>query len=353
MPCIAAVDEAVAFFRGFVEQQHVGDTAPYRERCVGGICARHGKAAVARGGERRLLGGVRLINVLTQRGFVDIAIERARAHAAIVGVGGKHGVVVEVVVQRQIQKRRFVFGDIGFGIDARVAAGEQTLFLQAVAVQCVVGARQRQFEISRCVAPAEFAEKLPHARRRFVAPAAFLEQIAGNKPVQRLIVAAILELGDAPGVYAERGLHCGTRVAAAIFSLYRQRATQRVQAEQRVGAGHQRDRGNRRFRDEVPAHHIAERLIQAHAVQINRQPLWRAQQGRRGKAAVIHIRLKRIVLHLIDVNAADVAVQKIRQAEAIAALQVGIGGRLHRRRNLLAREADARQRRGTDDFDLG
>ncbi len=142
-------------------------------------------------------------------------------------------------------------------------------------------------------------------------------------------------------------------MAAAIFSLYRQRATQRVQAEQRVGAGHQRDRGNRRFRDEVPAHHIAERLIQAHAVQINRQPLWRAQQRRRGKAAVIHIRLKRVVLHLIDVNAADVAVQKIRQAKAIAALQVGIGGRLHRRRNLLSRKADARQRRGTDDFDLG
>ena len=175
MPCIAAVDEAVAFFRGFVEQQHVGDTAPYRERCVGGIRARHRKAGVARGSERRLLGGVRLINVLTQRGFVDIAIERARAHAAIVGVGGKHGVVVEVVVQRQIQKRRFVFGDIGFGIDARVPVGEQTLFLQSVAVQCVVGVRQRQFEVGRCIAPAQFAEKLPHARRRFIAPAAFLK----------------------------------------------------------------------------------------------------------------------------------------------------------------------------------
>ena len=56
-------------------------------------------------------------------------------------------------------------------------------------------------------------------------------------------------------------------------------------------------------RDQIPADHLAERLVQPHAVHVDRQALRRAEQRRRGVAAIVHVGLERVVLHLVDVDA--------------------------------------------------
>ena len=84
----------------------------------------------------------------------------------------------------------------------------------------------------------------------------------------------------------------------------RERAAQGIQAEQRIGAGHQRHRLDRNFRNQVPADDIAERLVHAHPIHKDRQALRRSEQRRGGIAAVVDVRLKWIALHFVDVHAA-------------------------------------------------
>ena len=47
-----------------------------------------GNAGVSGRGERRLLGGARLVDRLVERVLVDVAVERVRADVAVVGVAG-------------------------------------------------------------------------------------------------------------------------------------------------------------------------------------------------------------------------------------------------------------------------
>ena len=51
-----------------------------------GVAPLAGTAGVAGGGERRLLGGARLVDRLVERVFVDVAVERVGADVAVVGV---------------------------------------------------------------------------------------------------------------------------------------------------------------------------------------------------------------------------------------------------------------------------
>ena len=92
--------------------------------------------------------------------------------------------------------------------------------------------------------------------------------------------------------------------------------------EQRVAARHQRDRGDGRLGHQVPAHHVAEGLVQAHAVHVDRQALRAAQQRRRAVAAVVHVGLEGVVLHLVDVHAAQAAVHEAAEVDGVAALDL-------------------------------
>ena len=163
----------------------------------------------------------------------------------------------------------------------------------------------------------------------------------------------MLELGGASGVAAQRGFQRGAGRAAAVLGLHRQRPTQGVEAKQRIRAGHQGHRRNRAARNQVPAHHVAEGLVHAHAVHVHRQALRRAQQRRGGVAPVAHIHLKRIALRFVDMHAAEAAVHELAQLQRAAARDVGAGGALHRRGDFVARLADAGQRCAADDFDGG
>ena len=54
------------------------------------------------------------------------------------------------------------------------------------------------------------------------------------------------------------------------------------------------DLGDRILGDQIPAHHVAERLILPHAVHIDRDALGRSEQRRSGVAAEIHVGLERV-----------------------------------------------------------
>ena len=142
-------------------------------------------------------------------------------------------------------------------------------------------------------------------------------------------------------------------MAQAVLGGQRQRAAQGVQAKQRIGAGHQRQRGQRRARQRIPADHVAKRLVHTHAVQVHRQALRRAQQRRGGVAAVIDIGLQGVALHVVDMHAAQLALEKLAQGGALAVLQRGGVAADHRSRHLRTAQPQAWQRRGAHHGDLG
>ena len=100
----------------------------------------------------------------------------------------------------------------------------------------------------------------------------------------------------------------GVRARAAL-RVDRDRAAQRVQPERRVRAGNQLDAGDRRLRDQVPVDAVAERLVDAHAVEEDRDALRRAEQRRGAEAAHVDVRLVRVALRRIEADATGVLIE--------------------------------------------
>ena len=111
------------------------------------------------------------------------------------------------------------------------------------------------------------------------------------------------------------------------FSPYGDCGAQSIQSEHRVRARHQSHVLNGNFRNQIPRHNVAKGLVLAHAIHVNRHSLRSSQQGRSGVAAVIQIRLKRIFLIVVHVNAVQVAVHEVRKVDCAAVLNIfGVGG---------------------------
>ena len=85
----------------------------------------------------------------------------------------------------------------------------------------------------------------------------------------------------------------------------------------------------RRFGQHVPVHRVPQRFVDAHAVLVNRYALRQAQQGRGGKAAILNIRLQRVVLGIVVGDAGQVVSQVIGYVQALRALDVFRTGGLH------------------------
>ena len=102
----------------------------------------------------------------------------------------------------------------------------------------------------------------------------------------------------------------------AVLGLDRQRAAERVEPEQRIRPRHQRNLRDGDARDQVPTHHVAERLVQPDAVHVDRKALRRAEQRRGGVAAVIHVRLERVALDFVDVDAVEARFRKSDRSSA-------------------------------------
>jgi len=127
------------------------------------------------------------------------------------------------------------------------------------------------------------------------------------------------------------------------LGLHRQGPTQGVETEHRVGPGHERHSGDRLLGNQIPVHRVAEGFVDAHAVDVHRQALGRAEQGRGGEAVIIDVGLKRIVLALADADAAEVVVQVIRQIQRLLALHVLAICGLYIRGYLIQWQAQAQQ----------
>ena len=130
-----------------------------------------------------------------------------------------------------------------------------------------------------------------------------------------------------------------------------QGGTQRVEAEHRIGSGNQGDRGDRILRDQVPVHDIAEWLVYSHTIDEYRQTLRCAEQRGRGEPAKIDVRLKRVVLAVIERDAAQVIVQILGKVLRFLSLDLGPGRGLDVCRNLADWNADALHRCGADYLD--
>ena len=347
------VDQAIALFSGLVSALRIGNAAPFRKRGIAGVFARGREAGVAGGRQRRLLGGIGLVDRLVECRLVDIAIEGRGLDAAVVDLTGQRQAVAQQLAGGQVDQQRAVAGGVGLGVDTFSVSIQQSHLLQTVAVEGVVGQCCCQPQPGVSGQQAELAEQLADVAGRLAAPAFFMEAVAGDKPVQALGTAtAGLELQRHTLVLAGQQLHHTAGVLEPVLGLHRQRATQGVEAKQRVGPWHQDHAGDGRLRDQIPADDIAKRLVQPHAVQVHRQALRAAQQRRRGETPVVDIGLKRVALQLIDMHAAELARHECGQINCVAALEVSGTRRLHVGRQPVFGQVQAGHRADANHLDL-
>jgi hypothetical protein len=141
-------------------------------------------------------------------------------------------------------------------------------------------------------------------------------------------------------------------VGEAILHGHRHGAAQGVEPEQRT-AGQHIDAIDRNVGDHVPVHGIAERFVDTHAVLVNGEPLRGAQYRRSLEAAVENIGLEGICQSVVDVDAAQLRVQRARQIGRALSFEIGAVQALDIARNLVGIEAQARHGCRADDQDLG
>ncbi|PAV92805.1 hypothetical protein WR25_07095 [Diploscapter pachys] len=293
-----AVDQAVAFLVRLAVQQHVGDAAPAWKRGVRLRFAGGGDARIAR---RRQSGTLYRIGLVQRQP------------------------VRQLLRQRRIAVPAAIPCRVGVRVDARRLLREQPHLLQAVTVEVAVGDTARQRDIGAAIDPADLAEQLAGARGRIVAPSPFPEIISGGEPMPTLVPPADGRARDraAETAIADVGGHA--RIGSAVLGADRQRPAQRIAPEQRIRPRHQRRRPDRGGGNQIPADHVAERLIHADAVEVDRQALRRAEQRRGGEAAIVDVRLQRVALHLVDEHAPGQSAQIVGQVQRMAARDLFVG----------------------------
>src|SRR4029450_11007642 len=127
---------------------------------------------------------------------------------------------------------------------------------------------------------AALGEELPQLARRFRAPAVFVQRIKGEIPVEGAPGSTVLGL-DVPAPEGSSGRTDGRpREVAAVLGVYGERAAQRVEPEDRIRARDDVDPGDGQLRGEVPPHRVAESVVEAHAVEVDRQADGTAGQRR-------------------------------------------------------------------------
>ena len=188
-------------------------------------------------------------------------------------------------------------------------------------------------------------KRVLRSRRREIAPAVLVEDLGRGEDPEALAVRTGVGARELAVPRAVQQGRVRARIREPGLGLQRERPAQRVETEDRVRSGDHVDRSDRVHRDEIPVDRVAERLVQADAVEVHRQALRRAEQRGREEAAVLDIRLQRIALHVVDVNAADRLAHVRRQVEALVIGEILGRDRLDVRRHVILGEVRAVQRR--------
>ena len=281
---------------------------------------------------------------------VHIAVENAGDHVAVVHAARQQDVLAEELAALEVEQRELVLGDVRRGIDL-VQIVEKRQRQGLVALQRVVGQRERQVDVGIVILEPGLGKQLLHFAGVVVGPAGIAIEVRGDEVVDGLTVPAGLEFELPAARRAAVHRKLGARELEAALGHHRQRAAQRVQTELRIGARHQRDVGNRVLWNQIPVDHIAEGLVDAYTIDEHRQSLRRAQIRRSLEAAHIDVDLVGIALGVVDVDAAQRAAQRLAQIVVAAPRQVTAVERLHIGGHLLERDAGAGQRGGADHLD--
>ena len=169
----------------------------------------------------------------------------------------------------------------------------------AVADQLVVRDAQGELHVPALAALRELEKRLPQRAGREVAPAVLLERPRAGEPAEALPGAERAAGAQFTGAATERtGLDRQVdplRIEPAPRG-QSDRSAERVQAEHRVRPRYELDPFRRERRHEVPGHHVAEDLVDADAVLVDREALVRAQERRGAEAPVEHVGLERAPL---------------------------------------------------------
>ncbi len=234
--------------------------------------------------------------------------------------------------------------------DRRAILLEQLDGRWSVANQPVDASRSRRREGRGRPAPLDVPEHLTNARRREITPAVFGQDPAGDEVAEAIGVSGGVDIGPETAERTAEHAHAMAGMREAGLRLDRDGAAQGIEAEQRIGAGHQRHAGDCVGRQQLPVHRVAERLVHAHAVLIDGNALREPEQWRRGKTPELDVRLKRIRLCFVRVYAGESGCQLFTGVNT-GPREIGRGRRLNIPGNLVAFDADTRDRRRPHDLD--
>ena len=175
----------------------------------------------------------------------------------------------------------------------------------------------------------------PQLRRRILSPAGVVDGVGGDVAGQVSDLASRLNRCAGASERAGHDLAFDAVIAVSVLHLERERAPDGVEAVDRI-ARNQRQLVDGVLRDEVPIDGVAKDFVDAHAVLIDREPLWRADDRRCDEAAIVEILLELIAGLVAERNTGQAALQGVQQVRRLGVIEIRGRQRLHVGRHLVA-----------------
>ena len=181
-----------------------------------------------------------------------------------------------------------VLGGLRPSVDRLIVSTEELDRRRPDHAEIVVGRRRDQMNFRIGAPPAEVAVEAAQPRRRLVAPAIVLQALARQIERPFALPDAVLQRPADAAIGTARCVGLGALIGEAVLHLEAHRAAERIEAEGRV-VGPDVGAADRDGRDHVPVDGVAEGLVDADAVHVDREPLRRALQRRRHEAAIAKV----------------------------------------------------------------
>ena len=223
---------------------------------------------------------------------------------------------------------------------------------QAVADQVGIGERQRDVHRPGIAFMAHIGEKAVEARRRGVAPAGLAVALEGRERAPWPLLAAGAQGRAQAAEGAERLRGLGPLETRPVVGAQDQRSAERVEAERRVRIA-EFEPLDRHFREQVRLHHVAERVVDADAVEERGDAHALAEQRPRHETAIGKVLLIRVVLHVGSRRARESRIEKVVDRSPSFRFEFAGCGDLNIVGNPVDRRPGAAQRRHADDLDIG
>ncbi|GJE46777.1 hypothetical protein AEGHOMDF_5985 [Methylobacterium soli] len=254
-----------------------------------------------------------------------VAVDILLAEAAEIGVPGEIPGRRDVDPAGQLQGSDFGRGGLRVGEDrARVAVGEVDRGGGGGA-EIGPGQLPDQVELGIGRAIAEVAVDAAERARALIAPAAVVQPVAREVDAPGADHLAVLERARGAGVRAAERGDLGALPGEAVLHLDVDGAAERVEAEDRI-ARHDVDAVDRDLRDQIQVDGVAEGLVDAHAVLVDRQTLRHAGHRRGLEAAIVDVDAVVVALRIREVQTGHAPSQRIDRVEG-RPIEVEVGGR--------------------------